>query len=68
MTRVLLRLIRDDDGQDLIEYAFLCVFVAFAALAAWQGVRTGMTAAYASLDNNEQSLWVTPDPPSAGGS
>jgi Flp pilus assembly pilin Flp len=62
----LLRFFRADDGQDLIEYAFLCVFVAFTALAAWQGVRAAMTTAYGALDSNEQSIWKTPDPPAAG--
>jgi Flp pilus assembly pilin Flp len=66
--RELIRLIRGDEGQDLIEYAFLCVFVAFAALAAWTGVRTAMTGAYGALDTNEQNLWITPDPPPAAGS
>jgi Flp pilus assembly pilin Flp len=31
MTNVLVRFMREDDGQDLVEYAFLIVFIALVA-------------------------------------
>ena len=61
------RLVSDEDGQDLIEYAFLCLFVALATIAGWMAIRTAMTDTYAALDGAEQQIWRPPDPPSAGG-
>ena len=36
------RFIRDDQGQDLIEYAFLAVFIALAVTVGLQAVATGI--------------------------
>jgi len=36
------RFIREDEGQDLIEYAFLAVFIALAVAVAIQGVGTAL--------------------------
>jgi Flp pilus assembly pilin Flp len=57
------RLICDDDGQDLVEYAFLCLFVALATVAGWMAIRTAMTGAYGVMDSAEQDLWEPPNPP-----
>jgi Flp pilus assembly pilin Flp len=59
----LYRLVADDEGQDLIEYAFLCVFVALATLAGWMAIRDAMTGAYGAMDTAEQNIWRAPDPP-----
>jgi len=42
MKNLLKRFIREDQGQDLIEYAFLAVFIALAVGAAIQLVGTNM--------------------------
>lgn len=57
------RLVSDEDGQDLVEYAFLCLFVALATIAGWIAIRDAMTGTYAALDTAEQDIWRAPDPP-----
>jgi Flp pilus assembly pilin Flp len=42
MKNVILRFIREDEGQDLIEYAFLAVFIALAVTVGLQAVATGI--------------------------
>ena len=42
MKNLLLRFIREDQGQDLIEYAFLAVFIALAVSAGLGAVATGV--------------------------
>ena len=60
------RLLSEDEGQDLIEYAFLCLFVALATIAGWMAIRQAMTVSYAAMDTAEQTIWRAPDPPPAG--
>ena len=47
MKNVILRFIREDEGQDLIEYAFLAVFIALAVTSGLimvsQGINTQMS-------------------------
>ena len=38
MRHVLTRLCREDDGQDLIEYAFLAIFIALAVTVGLQSI------------------------------
>jgi Flp pilus assembly pilin Flp len=40
MKNLIQRFIREEDGQDMVEYAFLIVFIAFAAVLA-MGVLAG---------------------------
>ena len=42
MRRLLARFVREDQGQDLIEYAFLAVFIALAVTAGLQAVADGV--------------------------
>jgi Flp pilus assembly pilin Flp len=48
MTRVLAGLWKDQEGQDLTEYALLLVFLAFAAISAMNSLATGINAAFSS--------------------
>jgi Flp pilus assembly pilin Flp len=45
--RLIIQLVRDDQGQDLIEYAFLAIFIALAVTVGLQAVtdslNTGMS-------------------------
>ena len=61
------RLVSDEDGQDLIEYAFLCLFVALVTIAGWMAIRDAMTGTYGALDTAEQDVWRPADPPPAAG-
>jgi Flp pilus assembly pilin Flp len=42
MKNFVARFIREDQGQDLIEYAFLAVFIALAVTLGLQAVATGV--------------------------
>jgi Flp pilus assembly pilin Flp len=60
---MLLRFIRDDDGQDLIEYALLSCFIGLSAVVAWSIIPPKIAAAYANWDAGVQALSAcTPDP------
>lgn len=51
MKNLLVRFIREDEGQDLIEYAFLAVFIALAVTAAIQGVSTALNTQFTNVSN-----------------
>ena len=60
----LLRLIRDENGQDILEYALLCAFIAFAGMAAFTAMQGTIGTAYQSWDSNINSdpLWRSCEP------
>jgi Flp pilus assembly pilin Flp len=62
--RRLWRLVTDDEGQDLIEYALLGTTIAFAAVVAVDLLSDAMGATYESWDEAVQSddLVEVPDP------
>jgi pilus assembly protein Flp/PilA len=49
MKSLLVRFIREDEGQDLIEYAFLAVFIALAVTAAIQGIGTALSSQFSNI-------------------
>ena len=59
------RLLVEDDGQDLVEYALLIGLVAVASAAAIGTLETALHDAYVSWDTGNQALW---DMPAPGGS
>jgi Flp pilus assembly pilin Flp len=56
------RLIADDSGQDLVEYALLAAFVALATMAGLKAIENAIGAEYVGWDTDEQNLWIPPDP------
>ena len=62
MTELLRRLITDDEGQDLVEYALLTGFVAIATLAGVNALGNAINTAYTNWDSNQQSIWQPPPP------
>jgi Flp pilus assembly pilin Flp len=56
------RLVGDERGQDLIEYALLTAGIAFAGLAAWPAIVDALGVAYVQLDTQTQNLWEPPNP------
>ena len=48
MTNLLVRLWRDDEGQDLVEYALLVVLVALAAVAAMGTLASSVSTAFSN--------------------
>ena len=55
-------LIRDEQGQDLVEYALLGAFVAIATIAGLKAIEAAVGSEYLKWDQDEQDLWRPPDP------
>ena len=53
----LIKLLCDDNGQDLIEYALLTAAIAFAGLATLRTMRTTMNSAYSNWGTAVNNLW-----------
>jgi len=62
LTRAVRRFLSDEEAQDLVEYAYLCVFVALASLVIWQNVVTALGTHYTTVNTGVQQLWEPPDP------
>ena len=62
MLRTLLRLIRDDDGQDVVEYALLTAGIGIVSVATWPVIETGIKNTYKTLNGRTQDAWEVPDP------
>jgi pilus assembly protein Flp/PilA len=50
MKGLFVRFVREDQGQDLIEYALLAGFISLVAVAAITSVGTGVNAVYNNID------------------
>lgn len=50
MTKFMKRLVREDEGQDLIEYALLAGFISLVAVAAITSVGSGVNTVYGSVE------------------
>ena len=59
---LLRQLIRDDGGQDLIEYALLTGAIGIVGVAAWNAVGGGIGTAYTGWDTGVQNIWEAPNP------
>jgi pilus assembly protein Flp/PilA len=60
--RRLASLIRDESGQDLVEYALLAALVGIACVAAWDGIASAVQARYGRTTAGAGGLWDTPPP------
>jgi len=58
----LARVLADERGQDLIEYALLTGIIAVAGVLVFPPVLTKMAGAYQSWNSNTQALWTPPPP------
>ena len=56
------RLARDEDGQDLVEYAFLSAFIALASLAALLALEATIGTVYSTSVSEVDLLWEPPGP------
>ena len=56
------RLIDDESGQDLIEYALLTTFVGLVAAATWNLTGAAIRTVYTSWDTSVNSVWRPSDP------
>jgi Flp pilus assembly pilin Flp len=62
MTALWRRLLKEDDGQDVIEYALLTASVGLMGIATWPLIEGAIGATYGRLDQQTQDLWEVPDP------
>ena len=51
-----------EDGQDLVEYGLLGLFVGLAGLLAWNAIAAGIGTSYVGYDTGVQGLWEPRDP------
>lgn len=56
------RLVVNDGGQDLIEYALLTAFIGLAGAAAFNLVAATMNTTYGGLGTGINNLWESPNP------
>jgi len=61
------RLVRDESGQDLVEYALLTTTIGFAGVFVWSLVGNAISTTYTSWVAGVDTLAVPPAP-SGGGS
>jgi Flp pilus assembly pilin Flp len=62
MCRQAARLLTDDRGQDLIEYALLTALIAVAGMALIPSILAGMGRAYSGWNANSQAIAPMPPP------
>ena len=55
MKNLIARFVREEAGQDLIEYAFLAVFIALAVTAGLQAVATGVNTQMSNIGTQVSS-------------
>ena len=67
MAAIVLRLFRDEQGQDLIEYALLTAVIGFAGVAVFGIILGVISNTYGSQEAAVNDRWV-PSDPAAGGS
>jgi Flp pilus assembly pilin Flp len=67
MRELIMRMVGEESGQDLIEYALLAAFVGIVGILAWQAIGAGIGVAYSGWDTGVQDLSAcTPDPGGGG--
>ena len=62
MMTLLKRLLREETGQDLIEYALLTAAIGFAGVVGINLLGAAINTTYASWDTSVNSLWEVPAP------
>jgi pilus assembly protein Flp/PilA len=56
MKNLVTRFVREDAGQDLIEYALLAGFISLVAIVAITNVGTGVNTVYTNIDTKVKSI------------
>jgi Flp pilus assembly pilin Flp len=62
MTALPIRLLADEEGQDLIEYALLTTVIGLAAIGVFDILRTSIRDVYGTWNVSANSNWVPQDP------
>ena len=61
MVELFLRLICDDSAQDVVEYAYLALFVGLAGIVVWAAVVALLENHYDVVNDGVQGLWEPPE-------
>jgi Flp pilus assembly pilin Flp len=59
---VMVAFVRDDSGQDIIEYGLLAAFIGIVCIAVWASIEGHLRDAYLGYDSDIQGLWQPPNP------
>jgi Flp pilus assembly pilin Flp len=62
MLRSLGRLVREEQGSDLIEYALLATLIALVGVAGMNAISGALNTAYFSWDASNEAIWQVPPP------
>jgi Flp pilus assembly pilin Flp len=62
MKHLLIRFLREDDAQDMVEYAAAALFFGVAGYFVWNQIIGAMNTTYTSWDAAQQNLWNPPAP------
>ena len=60
--RTLQRLVHDERGHDVVEYALLSAAIGMAGIATWPLLAAEIGTQYRTLDANTQGVWEVPNP------
>jgi Flp pilus assembly pilin Flp len=60
------RLLLDESGQDVVEYALLTAVIGLAGIAVFEELRTGIASTFQSWNTAANDLWEPPAPGSSG--
>ena len=63
---VLRRLLDNEDGQDLVEYALLTAAIGLAGIATWPLIENAIGVAYKAVVTDTQDIWEVPNPGAGG--
>lgn len=66
MTELIGRLLVDDRGQDLLEYALLTGAIGLAGIAVFDQIRAAIGFAYGTWESGVNGLWEPPGPGGGG--
>ena len=62
MKNLIARFIREEEGQDVIEYGLLSAFFGIVCIAVWLSIEGRLRTSYQNYDSNTQTIWASPDP------
>ena len=60
------RLLKDERGQDIIEYVLLTAALGVSSIAIWPLIAASIGQSYTTLDAQTQGLWMPPNPAGGG--
>jgi Flp pilus assembly pilin Flp len=66
MKKLFVRFVREEDGQDLVEYAFLLIFIAFVAAVGANALGVSIDGLFAEIGTTLDGL-APPPVPGGGG-